>query len=74
VLWALDLEVSYTKMTKAMQYLARGDTFLATNDDLTFPLQTKKAIGMKGSLLSMAKKKKSFSWLQDFRTFSSRKE
>jgi ribonucleotide monophosphatase NagD (HAD superfamily) len=46
VLWALDLEVSYTKMTKAMQYLARGDAFLATNDDLTFPLQTKKAIGM----------------------------
>lgn len=47
VLFGLDFDISYTKFSKAMQYLDKGAVFLATNDDHTFPLRTKKAIGMK---------------------------
>ncbi|KNC86747.1 hypothetical protein SARC_01126 [Sphaeroforma arctica JP610] len=55
VLFGLDTEMNYTKVTKATRYLSNPDVkFIATNADMTFPFRTFKAPGT-GAMLALLK-------------------
>eukprot|EP01134_Creolimax_fragrantissima_P000709 CFRG0709T1 len=55
VLFGLDVQMNYTKITKATRYLANPNVkFIATNTDVTFPFRTFRAPGT-GAMLATLK-------------------
>ncbi|KAK2463339.1 hypothetical protein APHAL10511_004650 [Amanita phalloides] len=48
VVCGLDKSINYTKLSKALQYLFKGCTFVATNEDSTFPTANGLLIGAGG--------------------------